>query len=67
VWNRGGCSSWYLDDEGRNTTLWPRATFTLRRELRAFDVRSYVVTGPRARPLDAPATPTPTREDTIPA
>jgi cation diffusion facilitator CzcD-associated flavoprotein CzcO len=23
VWQAGGCSSWYQDDQGRNTTLWP--------------------------------------------
>lgn len=22
VWNSGGCSSWYLDEHGRNTVLW---------------------------------------------
>ncbi|MFC4053383.1 flavin-containing monooxygenase [Actinomadura syzygii] len=27
VWNEGGCSSWYLDDEGVNRTLWPGHTF----------------------------------------
>ena len=37
VWSTGGCASWYLDDHGRNVTLWPRATFTFRRLLRAFD------------------------------
>jgi hypothetical protein len=23
VWMTGGCSSWYLDSSGRNSTLWP--------------------------------------------
>ena len=23
VWTAGNCHSWYLDDTGRNTTLWP--------------------------------------------
>jgi cyclohexanone monooxygenase len=46
VWNRGGCSSWYLDEHGRNTTLWPRTTFVFRRLLNTFDVRSYTVTAP---------------------
>ena len=23
VWNAGGCKSWYLDENGRNTTIWP--------------------------------------------
>ena len=47
VWSSGGCSSWYLDEHGRNTTLWPRSTFAFRGLLRRFDVRSYTVT---ARP-----------------
>ena len=41
VWNRGGCSSWYLDAHGRNVTLWPRATFTFRRLLARFDPAAY--------------------------
>ena len=28
VWKEGGCRSWYLDDHGHNTTLWPDFTFT---------------------------------------
>lgn len=23
VWNSGGCRSWYLDERGRNSTIWP--------------------------------------------
>ena len=41
VWSTGGCSSWYLDDHGRNTTLWPRSTVTLRRRLARFDTDAY--------------------------
>ena len=26
VWNTGGCTSWYLDANGRNTTIWPGTT-----------------------------------------
>ncbi len=43
VWNTGGCSSWYLDDHGRNTLLWPRTTVTLRRQLTRFDPGAYDV------------------------
>ena len=42
VWNAGGCSSWYLDAHGRNTTLWPSFTFAFRRQLRRFDLGEYV-------------------------
>jgi cation diffusion facilitator CzcD-associated flavoprotein CzcO len=26
VWSVGGCTSWYLDKQGNNSTLWPRFT-----------------------------------------
>ena len=44
VWNTGGCASWYIDDHGRNTTLWPRTTFKFRELLKEFDLDQYVVT-----------------------
>lgn len=52
VWNTGGCASWYLDAHGRNTTLWPRATFTFRRLLARFDLEAYDVQTRRAAPHD---------------
>jgi cation diffusion facilitator CzcD-associated flavoprotein CzcO len=30
VWLEGGCKSWYLDQRGRATTLWPGFTFGFR-------------------------------------
>jgi cation diffusion facilitator CzcD-associated flavoprotein CzcO len=42
VWS-SGCSSWYLDAAGRNTTLWPDFTFRFRRRTRRFDADSYEV------------------------
>jgi len=41
VWSTGGCQSWYLDEHGRNTTLWPRSTVDFRRRLSSFDVEAY--------------------------
>ena len=41
VWNAGGCASWYLDATGRNSTLWPGATFAFRRLTRRFEHRPY--------------------------
>ena len=77
VWSSGGCSSWYLDEHGRNTTLWPRTTFKFRRLLRRFDVRSYTVTaaGPAGRaagpaPAERVGTPAPmshTNEENVTA
>ena len=54
VWNSGGCSSWYLDDAGRNTTLWPDYTFRFIRRAKSFDPRDYVLSGTPA-PLTAKA------------
>jgi cation diffusion facilitator CzcD-associated flavoprotein CzcO len=42
VWNTGGCSSWYLDEHGRNTTLWPTFTFTFRRQVSRCELDEYV-------------------------
>ena len=41
VWNTGGCKSWYLDKNGRNSTLWPGFTFTFRRRAARFDPSDY--------------------------
>lgn len=27
VWTQGGCTSWYLDSQGKNRTIWPGFTF----------------------------------------
>ena len=43
VWTTGGCSSWYLDASGRNTTLWPSFTFRFRRLTAHFDPADYRV------------------------
>jgi cation diffusion facilitator CzcD-associated flavoprotein CzcO len=41
VWTAGNCQSWYLDDTGRNTTLWPGYTFDFRRRTRQFEPADY--------------------------
>jgi len=54
VWSAGGCASWYLDSHGRNVTLWPRATFTFRRELAQFDTEAYALdTAPEREEISA--------------
>jgi cation diffusion facilitator CzcD-associated flavoprotein CzcO len=40
VWN-SGCSSWYLDRNGRNSIQWPGFTFEFRRRTRRFEVGEY--------------------------
>jgi cation diffusion facilitator CzcD-associated flavoprotein CzcO len=48
VWMNGGCASWYIDSQGRNTTLWPGFTFRFRELTRAFDREHYEL---RAAPV----------------
>jgi cation diffusion facilitator CzcD-associated flavoprotein CzcO len=43
VWS-SGCSSWYLDGTGRNTTLWPDFTWRYRQRTRRFDAEQYSFT-----------------------
>jgi len=42
VWNRGGCSSYYIDANGRNSIGFPWSTQTMRKLLREFDAGSYL-------------------------
>ncbi len=41
VWNSGGCSSWYIDENGRNTVIWPGSTWPFRRRLQRFAAADY--------------------------
>ncbi len=43
VWNTGGCTCWYLDASGRNTTIWPGTTGEFRRATRRVDLAEYDV------------------------
>jgi cation diffusion facilitator CzcD-associated flavoprotein CzcO len=40
VWS-SGCASWYLDDTGRNATLWPDWTFMFRKRTSSFNPAHY--------------------------
>lgn len=44
VWT-SGCASWYLDDSGRNTTVWPSFTFDYVLRTRNFNVDVYDTKG----------------------
>ncbi|NBM19228.1 NAD(P)/FAD-dependent oxidoreductase [Streptomyces sp. GC420] len=46
VWNTGGCDSWYLDANGRNTTVWPGTTGEFRKETRRVDLAEYELLRP---------------------
>ncbi|RFU88670.1 NAD(P)/FAD-dependent oxidoreductase [Streptomyces triticagri] len=49
VWNTGGCNSWYLDENGRNTTIWPGTTTEFRAATRRVDLAEYDVLRPAAQ------------------
>jgi cyclohexanone monooxygenase len=55
VWSAGGCASWYLDEHGRNTVLWPRTTFKFRELTARFDVAAYEVTARNTADEGVPA------------
>ncbi|GAA3739813.1 cation diffusion facilitator CzcD-associated flavoprotein CzcO [Spinactinospora alkalitolerans] len=55
VWSTGGCASWYLDANGRNTTLWPGSTMRFRRATRRLKPSEYSPIAPPASPPTAPA------------
>ncbi|WP_225728276.1 MULTISPECIES: NAD(P)/FAD-dependent oxidoreductase [unclassified Nocardia] len=44
IWLAGGCTSWFLDENGKNTTLWPDFSFRFRRLVRKFDAEAYETT-----------------------
>ncbi|MGB1219989.1 MAG: flavin-containing monooxygenase, partial [Alcanivoracaceae bacterium] len=42
VWNTGGCSSYYIDANGRNSIGFPWSTFEMRRMLADFNLADYI-------------------------
>ncbi len=51
VWTSGGCDSWYLDQSGRNSTLWPGFTFTFKRKVEKFRPAEYAMTAAARQPI----------------
>ncbi|MFD5515742.1 flavin-containing monooxygenase [Streptomyces sp. NPDC127066] len=66
VWNTGGCTSWYLDANGVNTTVWPGTTTEFRGATRRVDLGEYdVLRAARPVPGEAPeAEPEPRTKST---
>jgi cation diffusion facilitator CzcD-associated flavoprotein CzcO len=55
VWVAGGCNSWYLDETGRNSTLWPKPTWQFRRRLERFVESENLIGAPLRAPALVPA------------
>ena len=58
VWTSGGCVSWYLDEHGKNTTIWPGSTWPYHQRLRRFEPEDYEL---------RPRTPSVSSSDPAPA
>lgn len=43
VWTSGGCNSWYLDSNGKASSLWPGPTWDFKRRLRRFNPSQHVL------------------------
>jgi cation diffusion facilitator CzcD-associated flavoprotein CzcO len=43
VWNQGGCASYYLDANGKNSVAFPWSTARMKRILSEFDLENYHV------------------------
>jgi cation diffusion facilitator CzcD-associated flavoprotein CzcO len=56
VWMTGGCTSWYVDKHGRNTTLWPTFTWRYMQQMKDFDLTEYVVQPPLRATEPVPTT-----------
>ncbi|GGK64285.1 flavin-containing monooxygenase [Nocardia camponoti] len=50
VYNSGGCQSYYLDVNGRNSFNWPWSTGALTRRVSVFDAADFTVTAPEVTP-----------------
>jgi cation diffusion facilitator CzcD-associated flavoprotein CzcO len=52
VWTAGGCSSWYLDPNGKLTSLWPHSTVAFRNKAR-FRADEYLLSERAVQPEQA--------------
>ncbi len=55
VWVTGGCSSYYIDRNGHNSTIWPTFTWPFRQRTREFDEGAYAIGAPAPAPVPASA------------
>jgi len=59
VWLNGGCQSWYIDRNGKNSTLWPDHTFKFFVAIKRFRAAEYRIVAPTrvpaAEPVEVPA------------
>lgn len=56
MWNACGCASWYIDRNGRNTTLWPDFAWRFGARTREFVAGDHM-TEPLRHPAHEPSAP----------
>lgn len=42
VWQTGGCTSWYIDADGQNTTLWPGTVAEFQKRMSQSGLEQYI-------------------------
>lgn len=52
VWQDGGCASWYMDESGRNPSIWPSTTTRFERLTSTFSPSDHLLTTVSARARD---------------
>ena len=50
VWALGGCTSWYQDQNGDATSMWPRSMWSYRRLMASFEPTDHILQCPRRHP-----------------
>jgi cation diffusion facilitator CzcD-associated flavoprotein CzcO len=50
VWRDGGCESWYKDEHGRVSAIWPGSAAAYRRAVKRANLQDYFVLGTEAQP-----------------
>jgi hypothetical protein len=48
VWQDGGCDSWYKDERGKVTTIWPGSAGSYQRALKSVDLQDFSVLATQA-------------------
>lgn len=54
VWNAGGCSSYYIDSNGRNSAIYPWTTVRFRKDTKDFRLDDYELTMPNTPTPESP-------------
>jgi cation diffusion facilitator CzcD-associated flavoprotein CzcO len=50
VWQDGGCQSWYQDEHGQVSAIWPGSAASYRRAVKRANLQDYVVLATEAQP-----------------